>query len=127
MTFEEIVWLSLEANAIPDALALSDPQAYVAKRMKQRREAPPTYVQEHAGGERWSFVRDHRMEDGKVIQLRIDITERRQAEEALKAAKREAELNADLLNATFESIDQGIAVVDSDMQILRCNTNGAKF
>lgn len=65
--------------------------------------------------------------DGGVVNIVTDITERKQAEAALEAAKLDAELNAELLNATFESMDQGIAVINSDKQILRCNSRWAEL
>ena len=112
-TFEDILWMSLDAGGVPDALALSDPQAYVAGRLEDRLAAPPSYVQKHSRG-RWSFVRVHRLEDGKVIHLRLDITERKQAEQEL--ADKEAQLRVAL-----DHMPSGIRYVDKDKRYVFFN------
>lgn len=84
-------------------------------------------------------VRGQPLEDGGFITTYIDVTERRKAQDALEASRRDleakvAERTAELvarerqlseqtrlLELTFESIDQGISFVNSAMELEVCN------
>jgi len=65
-------------------------QEYVRRRLKQRASAGCSFVQ-HLIGDRWVQVNERRTGDGGVVSIRTDITELRRAEEALRAAKEDAE------------------------------------
>jgi PAS domain S-box-containing protein len=65
---------------------------------------------------------DHGNPRGSVTAF-IDITDRRQAEEAILSEMKKAEETLSLLNATFESTAEGIFVVDTMRKITSFNQN----
>jgi len=109
-TFADLLRLSIAAGAVNDPEAMSDPDAYVARRVASRKSDPPVFEQLHSSG-RWSFVRRHRTQSGLTIMLFFDITERKRIEEELAA-------KTALLQATLENMGDGIAVFDPDLKVL---------
>ena len=108
-------------------LGHTDIDRQLRERFEQVRRLQTHTVERTLPNGRILEIRRRPMPDGGFVATHTDITERKEAEAALEAAKREAEVSADLLNATFESMDQGISVADADMQILRCNSHWAQL
>ena len=112
-TFEDILWILIKAGAVKDALALSDPQAYIDLRMKQRREAPETLTYRDSSGA-WNYARKHRTADGRTIHLLLDITELKRTEEALAEQK-------SILETVMHNADEAIVMFDHDWRIVSYN------
>ncbi len=112
-TFDDLLRLSMEAGAVGDPLALSDPEAYIARCVAARAKDPPFYEQRHSSG-RWSFVRRHRTQSGLTIMLFFDITERKRIEQELAS-------QSALLAATLESIRDGISMLDENLNVVATN------
>lgn len=95
--FEDGVRDALAAGII-DTNGMSD-EDWLAWRMAQRRQSEATLeVRTCKGG--WLHVREYRTRDGGRVTLYTDVTEAKQREEALRAAKEEAEI-ANRLKSDF--------------------------
>jgi len=65
-------------------------------------------LDEEVDGDRWVRITEYRSPDGGTISFRSDITELKQQECQLEEQTR-------TLERTLESMDQGIAMVDADL------------
>lgn len=82
---------SLEAGLIDVPLAKSDPEAWIKKRLTERREAKDEIGETvHTNGRTYLY-RHMRTTDGCVMIVQTDITERKQAEATIQEAREEAE------------------------------------
>ena len=91
MRFEDILRDAIAAGNLPDALGRED--AWVAERLAARRAIGPegrSSVQRRANG-MWLKIDDRRTGDGGVVAVYTDITELKEAEEELRAARDAAE------------------------------------
>ena len=82
----------------------------------------PGGVVRHVLGNATPLVDDNGRPRGSVTAF-IDITDRRQAEQAILSEKKKAEETLSLLNATLESTGEGIFVVDTVRKITSFNQN----
>ena len=88
--------------------------AHVRRRMDEARRCEPAYqVRERPDG-RTLEVRRRRLPGGGMVTVHTDITQRAQAERALRQSQR-------VLQNTFEHMDQGIAVFDGELRSLGAN------
>ncbi|HZT89146.1 MAG TPA: PAS-domain containing protein [Stellaceae bacterium] len=69
---------------------------------------------------RWIHAIERRTRDGGIVGIRIDITERKQAEEAVKAAQ------SQLIDA-IESMSDGFALFDREDRYVMTNSNYRRF
>jgi signal transduction histidine kinase len=89
-TLEELLRCSLEAGQIAHPLAKTDPEAWLQEELANRRSTGEGAGETtHETGRTYMF-RHRRMTEGGMILTQTDITERKQAEMDLKAAKDEA-------------------------------------
>jgi signal transduction histidine kinase len=90
-TLEELLRRSLEAGQIAHPLAKTDPEAWLQEALANRRiTGEGAGETTHETGRTYIF-RHRRTTEGGMILTQTDITERKQAEMDLKAAKEEAE------------------------------------
>ena len=90
-SFEDMLRLSLAAGYVAEPQARADPEAFVARRLAERRAEVDHAVERHRADGRWDLVTTRRMTDGGRVTLRVDITEQKRLQEALKAAQAEVE------------------------------------
>ncbi len=89
VTFEEMLRDNIAANRILDALG--DEEAFIHRRMEQHRNPSGPLVQQRRDG-RWLELREERTPEGSTFLVNTDITEPKQAEEALQFAMEQADL-----------------------------------
>jgi signal transduction histidine kinase len=89
ISFEDFIRLSLYAGdiAVPDG----ERDAWLQNRLRIRAE-PLVSFDVKLRDERWIKVSDHRTADGSIVGIRTDITDLKNREEALFAAKESAEI-----------------------------------
>jgi signal transduction histidine kinase len=87
--FEEFIRLSLEAGEID--VPEDEREAWLQNRLRIRAE-PLVSFDVKLRDERWIKVSDHRTADGSIVGIRTDITDLKNREEALFAAKESAEI-----------------------------------
>jgi signal transduction histidine kinase/CheY-like chemotaxis protein/HAMP domain-containing protein len=83
-TFETIVRTAVERGLVEDAGV--DREAWLAERIAQHRDASSTHVQHRSDG-RWIQISERRTVDGGVVATYADITEMKQREAELAAAR----------------------------------------
>jgi PAS domain S-box-containing protein len=87
--FEEFIRLSLDAGEI--VVPEGERDAWLKNRLRIRAE-PLVSFDVKLRDERWVKVSDHRTADGSIVGIRTDITDLKNREEALFAAKESAEI-----------------------------------
>jgi PAS domain S-box-containing protein len=83
MTFEEIVRRAAKGGRVEDAAGRLD--AWVAERVAQHRDPGAPILQRRTDG-RWIQVSERRTHDGGIVAVYSDITDLKQAEQALHAS-----------------------------------------
>lgn len=86
--FEELLRQGLKAGAVTEAVGHED--GWLARRLRQFREAKESSESQLSNG-RWILESDHVTPDGGRVGLRIDITQLRDQQMALDAARLQAE------------------------------------
>jgi PAS domain S-box-containing protein len=92
-----------------------DPEGWARWMLEWHRAADQILDQQLNDG-RWIRATERRTRDGGIVGIRTDITERKQAEEALKAAQRQ-------LTDAVESISEGFVLFDRDDRYVLTNSN----
>jgi two-component system cell cycle sensor histidine kinase PleC len=87
--YEDLVRLDVELGAVADDGAAGED--YIRRRIDYRRRFEGSCDVQLADG-RWITIRERRTRDGGIVGIQTDITERKEAEDSLLAAKEEAEL-----------------------------------
>ena len=90
MPFAELMEAQVAAGmyAIPHNMS---PQAYAEMRVKKHRQ-PGRAIEVECRGAIWYQLRGHRLTDGSILSVGLDISERKRAEKAQKEAREEAEI-----------------------------------
>ncbi len=89
-----------------------DPEAWIQERLELHRNPPSEPLEQHLDDGRWLRVFERRTPDGQTVGFRIDITELKQREEALRRS--ESHLRA-MVHAALDAIivlDEDGTVVD---------------
>ena len=87
--FEDILRYGLANGQHPDASGREE--EWLDQRLSHRRENPHDSHEQHLTDGRWIRAYDHPTPDGGRVGLRIDITEMKEQQEALRVAREEAE------------------------------------
>ncbi len=82
--YDDIVRKAIENGIVPEAA--DDPEAWIARRKRDRRNPPPPY--EARRGDRWVEIIDRRLSSGGLVCLRSDVTEARRHEAALRDSEK---------------------------------------
>ncbi|MEM1344082.1 MAG: ATP-binding protein [Pseudomonadota bacterium] len=107
VSLETLLRKSLQAGEIPQAIGHEE--HWLAERLKNHAEIQTTFEQRVAGG-RWLQVIERRVEDGTVVSFHIDITELKDQQRALEAAREEAERTADRLAEQTRKLAQVVEI-----------------
>jgi PAS domain-containing protein len=97
-----------------------DPDKYVQKRVRARREGKPNYRERTLANGRVIVTRRDPLPDGGYVSTYTDITDRKKAEQ--EVARKSA-----LLETTLESMSQGIVAFDGDLKVVAFNQNYLDF
>jgi PAS domain S-box-containing protein len=116
MGFAEMASLAVRHKCVIDAYR--DPDDWVRRRSRQHAECLGPSIHALSDG-RWMQVNERRTHDGGIVGVYTDITSLKRQETLL----REAELakKSHLLQATLDSIFQGVAVYDSQLKLVAWN------
>ncbi len=110
VTFERLTRAAAGREEMPE---VDDVEGWVAERLALHRQPVSSHLQHRRDG-RWLQVEERRTAEGGVLLTMTDITEAKRREGTLEA-------NSANLQATFESISQGLAVVDSEARLVAWN------
>ncbi len=114
-TYEQILRLALERGAYPAAIGREE--EWLARRLRSHRQPGPPFEQALADG-RWFRISEHRTEDGGIVGVRVDITERKRIEGSLRDNERQAQ-------AIMDATVNGLVVIDEAGTIERINRSVA--
>ncbi|MBA4610179.1 PAS domain S-box protein [Stappia taiwanensis] len=112
--FEDIVRVGVEAGQYADADLDSNPEKWIAEQVRLHREPPAEPIEQRLGDGRWLRVYERQTPDGQTVGLRIDITELKRREEALK-------LSESRLGAVVTAALDAIIVIDEFGRIREFN------
>lgn len=116
MTFGEIAdMIGRDGETLGKMVA---PDRWVSERIAQRMVADGGHVHAFADG-RWVQINERRTSDGGIVGVYTDITEVK-AEDARLRARELAEKSA-ILQATLDTIPQGVCVYDADRRLVAWN------
>lgn len=101
---EELLRLSVANGLIDDPLARTDPDAWIAQRLQQRRRVRDFSGETSHSNGRTYLLRHRPTADGGLIVAHTDITERKQAENDLLAAKKQSDRSLDELRKTQDNL-----------------------
>ena len=113
ITFSEILDAAEESGQLtgsPDEVA-----AWKKERMAEHVAPSDKGHLQHLSDGRWIQSTERRTEAGGFVGIRTDVTELKEAQEQLASQKA-------VLEATLENVDQGISMVDKDLNALAFNT-----
>lgn len=111
-TFEEIIRAGAAAGQYSQAK--DDLEAWVAERLEQHQN-PSGIVEQRLDSGRWLRIIERKTDDGRIVGFRVDVTELKEREEALKRSE-------DQLRATIEAALDGIIVIDDAGTVLDFNS-----
>ena len=117
MTFEEILRAGITRGRFPSARGQEE--AWIAERVRRQREPQDSIEQRLADG-RWVFVTKHRLANGWVVGLRIDVT-------ALKVAQEALQTSEERFRRVVEAMANAIIMVGADGIIEMVNAQAEKI
>jgi len=88
-TFEEDIRAAFTRGLFPSAIGREE--AYIRERVEQHRRADGTPVEIARSDGRWFEAREHRTDEGGIVQIRTDITQHKRHERELQDARDTAE------------------------------------
>ena len=80
----------------------------------ERRAQTQGFRKQHLEGDIWLQISDHRTKDGGIVSIYADITE-------LKHREIELSRQREILEATLENMNQGITMVDENLDVIAFN------
>jgi PAS domain S-box-containing protein len=84
MSFEEILGLQMAAGLFPEAKGAED--AWIRERLERHRNPQRSFEVARQDG-RWLLVNEQRMPDGGIFSIAADVTEIKEAQQALRASE----------------------------------------
>lgn len=138
-TFEALIRYGAYNGQFRDAI--SDPEAWIAARMRRRANAYGEPFEQQLGDGRWLMVSDRRTRDGGRVGIRTDITEIKRNYADLEAARENLRLQAERMSAlatenrrahevlddAIESIGEGFVLYDAQDRLVTCNSRYRSF
>ncbi|KIL99507.1 Sensory box histidine kinase/response regulator [Paramagnetospirillum magnetotacticum MS-1] len=114
--FAEVIHTAVANGAIRDAIGREE--EWAAERIAYHHHPGRSYIYRLNDG-RWVQVNERRTQEGGTVSLYTDITEIKEMEE--KRRERELAEKSVLLQATLESLTQGVAVFDRSLRLVAWN------
>ena len=111
ISFQELIEGVAKAGIYHDSMGPLE--TFLEKRMDYHRNTPSSHEQRYSDG-RWLEINEYSTHEGGTVLIWTDITERRQAEQALRESE-------DLLNSIFENVPVGLLIKDPDHIVERAN------
>ncbi|MBI3454019.1 MAG: PAS domain S-box protein, partial [Rhodospirillales bacterium] len=102
------------------ATARGQEENWLAERLAKFRNGGGMTEFQLADG-RWMQVLDRKTQDGGTVSIRLDVTERRRAEETLMETKRALENQVEFLDTLIETMPNPIYYKDPEGRYLGCN------
>jgi len=102
VTFEALTRAGLERGLIPEAVGRE--AAWLQERLVRHRNPKGPVEQDRQGGV-WHLIQEQRLDDGSIVSIVSDITDRKRAEEALAASEAR-------FRAVFDHAPSAIALKD---------------
>ena len=109
VSFETILRNAVASGEIRDAEG--HVEAWVAKRLARHRDPKGTHVQRRSDG-RWLQINEHRTDDGGTVAIYTDITDMKQAEQAIQESEQR-------LRVIAEAAPMAVVIVTFDDGIIR--------
>ena len=124
--FQTIVRSALEHGVFP--LAVGQEQAWLRSLMERRGQGTGSRLQYMSNG-LWLQVSDHRVSEGGLVSVYVDVTELKRREEELselvqrvEEARDEAEVARTRFMEAIETISEGFVLFDAEYKLVLCNS-----
>jgi signal transduction histidine kinase/CheY-like chemotaxis protein len=114
--FAEVIHTAVGNGSIRDAVG--NEEEWIAERIAYHHHPGRSFVYRLSDG-RWVQVNERRTDDGGTVSLYTDITDIKDMEE--KRRERELAEKSELLQATLESLSQGVAVFNQHLRLVAWN------
>lgn len=114
--FAEVIHTAVANGAIRDAIGRED--EWTAERIAYHQHPGRSFIYRLTDG-RWVQVNERRTDEGGTVSLYTDITDIKDMEE--KRRERELAEKSELLQATLESLSQGVAVFNRHLRLVAWN------
>jgi PAS domain S-box-containing protein len=111
VTFEEILRAGVGRGRFPDAVGCEE--EWIAERLRRQREPQEPIEQKLADG-RWALMTKHSLANGWIVGLRVDITDLKGAEEALRVGE-------ERFRRVVEAVTNAIIMIAADGTIEMVN------
>jgi PAS domain S-box-containing protein len=111
VTFEEILRAGVGRGRFPDAAGCEE--EWIAERLRRQREPQEPVEQKLADG-RWALMTKHALANGRIVGLRVDITDLKAAEEALRVGE-------ERFRRVVEAVANAIIMIGADGTIEMVN------
>ena len=115
--FADIIQTAMDRGLFPESG--DNPDEWLAALLK-RRAAASGVREQHLDGGLWLQISDHRTKDGGIVSIYTDVTELKNREEELRT-------QSAILEATLENMEQGISMVDPDLNVVMFNKKFLEF
>ena len=109
--FEDVIRQGIKVGLTLEAIGREE--EWLAERLAHFRN-PSGILEQPQSDRRWIQISERKTDDGGTVVIFTDITKRKQAEEELAEKSR-------TLEATLESMDQGITMIDGNLNVLAFN------
>lgn len=118
-TFESMLRASLDQHQIEAAIGREE--AWLAERLARRGTATAPQLGALAGN-RWIKTYETRTAEGYTVDVRVDVTDLIQQQQALAEAQAEAQQARAVLDDAIEALPEGFALFDAEDRLVVCNT-----
>jgi len=111
--FADVVRINHARGGLPEITDESALEAFIARRMRERRHPGPPHVMQVARGQ-WVRVHERRTRDGGIVGVRVDVTE-------AFTGRAAAEQATQRLQDAIEALPEAFALYDADDRLVACN------